>query len=87
MLFDEKKDKAVKSFFSNISYLDKEGLICIRKQEQKKLLSMSEQCLVSNISFYKDENLLIQSIIVDELLLLEENYGKDKESLLSLSTS
>ena len=87
MNFEQKKQQTIDSVFKNILGKDKEYLTKVRKAEQVKLSCLSEQSIVANIPLSDNEDLLIQSLIVDELLFLEQTTIKVVEKISLIDES
>jgi len=71
MDFDTRKKTALKSLFISLVGLSKSEISRIREKEQDKLTEMSINLVANRKAFCDNDDVLIQSFIVDELLCFE----------------
>ena len=83
MSFERKIDSALKVLFKSLIGKDQDAIMRLREDEQDKLTNMGVKCIADGVAFCDNESLLIQSMIVDELLIIEED-SSDLESKLEL---
>ena len=71
MDFETRKKIALKSLFISLVGLSKSEISRIREKEQDKLTEMSINLVANRKAFCDNDDVLIQSFIVDELLCFE----------------
>jgi|GEM_PF-2430826 len=74
MSAQEKCVEVIAARIGDITVLSKRELVEARKKEQKRLIDMSEKALKEGKPLSNDFDLLVQSLVVDELLAYESNF-------------
>ena len=73
MTIQQKKEAELKKILSCIDVKTKESIRKIRKEQQVILSKMSEQVFKQEKALCDDEDLLVKSLVVDDLLSLEQS--------------
>ena len=80
MDFNTRKKNALKSLFISLVDLSKSEISRFREKEQDKLTEMSVNLVADRKAFCDNDDILIQSYIVDELLCFEvDNHDLDSK--------